>query len=297
MPKVSVCIPAYNQVKYLKRTIDSVLAQTYTDYEIIVSDDSPSTIVADLIADYNQPAKIKYFKNRITLGSPENWNESIRKANGEYIKILHHDDWFTDEFSLNAFVNMLEESPESDFAFSAAVAISVKDNRTWIHSATVEQLLSLRKDPSILFFGNFIGPPSSIIHRKNDSICYDINLKWVVDFDFYIKQIRNNGNKFSFSKKPLITSVSGDFHNVTNECENNKEVVIFEYMYLFNKLRKLNRNLNNSERHLIFLKEMFRKFNIKSLKDIRDTGYNGALPMQLYLYLLAKKIKNVVNKA
>ena len=38
MPKVSVCIPAYNQIKYLKRTIDSVLEQTYTDYEIIITD-------------------------------------------------------------------------------------------------------------------------------------------------------------------------------------------------------------------------------------------------------------------
>ena len=48
-PKVSICIPTYNQVIYLKRTIDSVFEQTYTDYEIIITDDSPTDVVFDVV--------------------------------------------------------------------------------------------------------------------------------------------------------------------------------------------------------------------------------------------------------
>ena len=80
IPKVSICIPAYDQVDYLKKNIDSVLVQTYTKYEIIVTDDSPSDIVKDLIQQYQRPDIIKYYKNDTALGTPENWNEGIRRA-------------------------------------------------------------------------------------------------------------------------------------------------------------------------------------------------------------------------
>ena len=67
MPKVSICIPAYNQVAYLQRTIDSVLAQTFTDYEIIITDDSDNKLVKDFVEQYNLPGVIHYYKNVVNL--------------------------------------------------------------------------------------------------------------------------------------------------------------------------------------------------------------------------------------
>jgi glycosyltransferase involved in cell wall biosynthesis len=152
MVKVSICIPAYNQVEYLKRTIDSVLNQSYSDYEIIITDDSPSDIVFDLVQQYQSEARLQYFKNRVSLGSPENWNESIRKSSGEYIKIMHHDDYFSNENSLSEFVKMLDDNPDSNFAFSATVVVNKTKKR--IHCPANNQIENLYKDPNILFFGN-----------------------------------------------------------------------------------------------------------------------------------------------
>ena len=154
MTKVSICIPAYNQVKYLKKTIDSVLNQTFSDYEIIITDDSPTNIVFDLVVAY-QSEKIKYYKNEVPLGSPENWNEAIRLSKGEYIKILHHDDYFTFPDSLEAFVELMDSSPKAVLGFSSSVVDLINKNKMWIHSPTAQDLENLKVNPYCLFFKNY----------------------------------------------------------------------------------------------------------------------------------------------
>jgi glycosyltransferase involved in cell wall biosynthesis len=260
------------------------------DYEIIISDDSPSDIVFCLVQEYELKSKIQYYKNEPAFGSPENWNESIRKSSGEYIKIMHHDDYFTNENCLSEFVKMLDDNPNSDFAFSAAIAININQNKTWTHCPTDKQIKNLQKDPYVLFFGNFIGPPSSVIHRRDVYLKYDKNIKWVVDFDFYIQNLNNN-NSFVFTNKPLITSISGASHSITRFCENNKDIEIQEYLYLFNKMSKFQRNLIYKKEYIIFFKNLFTKYKIQSIQDIRDTGYNIKIPFILKLLIINNKTR------
>jgi glycosyltransferase involved in cell wall biosynthesis len=290
MTKVSICIPAYNQVKYLKRTIDSVLNQTYSDYEIIITDDSPTNIVFELMQEYESTGKIQYFKNKIPLGSPENWNEAIRLSNGEYVKIMHHDDYFADENALYEFVKMLDENPNANFAFSATIVIDIKKELTRIHCPTSRQIESLKKNPYVLFFGNFIGPPSSVIHRRNSLLTYDLNLKWVVDFDFYIRNLAIN-NFFVFINKPLINNISGDSHNVTLLCENVKSVEIKEYLYLFNKISKNQNKILLDKEYIVFFMNLFAKYKILSVKDLRDADYHGNIPFLLRIVVLVTAIR------
>src|SRR5215469_11343388 len=95
-PKVSICIPAFQQPTCLRRALDSVFFQTFKDYEVIISDDSTDNSVENVVREYNRErAGVKYHKNAVTKGSPENWNAAIELATGEYIKILHHDDCFS----------------------------------------------------------------------------------------------------------------------------------------------------------------------------------------------------------
>lgn len=108
--KVSICIPAYNNEVSLKRCLDSVLIQDFEDYEIVITDDSPSNVIAQLVSGYNN-SKIHYYKNTENLGSPENWNRALSLAKGEYIKIIHHDDWFSSNDSLDKFVALLDTNP------------------------------------------------------------------------------------------------------------------------------------------------------------------------------------------
>ena len=117
MGKVSICIPAYNNAAAVGRLLESVEKQTWKDYEVIITDDSNGDEVGKLA---EEKGYVQYFKNEVPLGAAANWNEAVRRSSGEYVKMMHHDDWFTDENSLEAFVDMLERHPEVDLAFSGS---------------------------------------------------------------------------------------------------------------------------------------------------------------------------------
>jgi len=289
MPKVSVCIPAYNQIKYLKRTIDSVLSQNYSDYEIVITDDSSSDIVRDFVNSYNMPVKIRYFKNAVPLGSPENWNEAIRKANGEYIKIIHHDDWLTESDSLNKYVNLLDDNPDVNFAFSGSHVV-FEDGSKWIHSISEDGVNELKNNPNLLLIKNLIGAPSAVIFKKDSNLIFDRNLRWLVDVEYYTRIL--HVQKFAYTIDPLIVTF-GALGRVTDECENNKVVEVFEYFYCMGKMQK-------SSQIKVFVLHAFNicdQYRILKRRDIVDCGYNGTIHPYVLIFLQLKKIYRPLSGA
>ena len=105
-PFISICIPAFGRIDYLKRLLDSIYIQTYPHFEVVITDDSPGFEVKELAEQHPLRPKIRYFKNQATLGTPENWNEGIRKAKYDWIKIMHDDDWFSGPSSLRKFCKL-----------------------------------------------------------------------------------------------------------------------------------------------------------------------------------------------
>jgi len=282
-PKVSICIPTYKQVKYLQKTLDYIILQDYSDFELVITDDTPDYTVKQLIDTYDFKGKLNYYKNPIALGSPQNWNECISKANGEYIKIMHHDDWFSETFSLRKFVKALDDNPDVGFAFSRVNSINASINTEDQHIVSEDFLNKLKSNPSELFFGNLIGSPSVTIFRRNIHVSFDPKLKWVVDIDFYIQCLLKT--KFSFINEVLVSSVNNAEHSVTNECIN-KEVEVFEYTYLY---KKINTNNNFSERYVTFFKNLFKRYKINKKELI--TLIKGIEPDKtIRLALLKKKI-------
>lgn len=94
MPKVSVVIPTHNRPELLKRAVDSVLAQTYQDFEIIVIDDGTEKR-ADSTMDKTLDKRIIYIKNEKSVGAPASRNIGIKRASGEFIALLDDDDeWY-----------------------------------------------------------------------------------------------------------------------------------------------------------------------------------------------------------
>ncbi len=229
--KVSICIPAYKQVDFLRRCLDSILIQNYTDFEVVVSDDTPTDEIKDLVCRYrNLP--IIYCHNEKPLGSPGNWNNAIHLANGEYIKIMHHDDWFAHPFSLRKFVEMLDENPDADFAFSASREIG-KDMSKKLSIKNIEKKF-LCNNPDILGYGNMIGTPSVTIFRKKKNVFFDNKLVWLVDIDFYIRILRNN--KYFISTKEELVCVGNEESRITNKCINDKSLISCENKYVREKL-------------------------------------------------------------
>ncbi|MCK4395679.1 MAG: glycosyltransferase family 2 protein [Candidatus Marinimicrobia bacterium] len=298
-PKVSICIPAYEEPELLRKLLNSIIIQSFENYEVIITDDSTSNCVRDVVKSFEKDSRIKYYKNSERKGSPENWNEAIKHASGKYIKIMHHDDWFSSQNSLQKFVGMMEENPNVNFAFCATKIIDGKGCLKSIYSPTKRELNKLARNPNCLFNGVSVGAPSVTIYRNNLGIYFDRKLKWYVDVDFYIRLLSCN-KKFIFCPEPLICVSTSSSHRVTNECLNNKEVDLVEYFYLFQKI-ETSKVSDYKYLQLIVLK-LF-KYNVKSGHELIKLGirepFSPILRLSIVInqFLLKFKgpIKNIRN--
>lgn len=93
IPLVSICIPTYNGEQFIGEAMDSAIAQTYSNLEIVVSDDKSNDTTLKLIEEYKEKTKIpiRIFHHNPT-GIGENWNNCVKKSKGQYIKFLFQDD-------------------------------------------------------------------------------------------------------------------------------------------------------------------------------------------------------------
>ena len=91
-PKISVLMPVYKTDKrHLKEAIESILQQTFSDFEFLILDDCPEDSREDVVKSFNDK-RIKYFKNEKNLGITKARNKLIDMAKGEYLAVFDHDD-------------------------------------------------------------------------------------------------------------------------------------------------------------------------------------------------------------
>jgi glycosyltransferase involved in cell wall biosynthesis len=268
---ISICIPAYKNPDYISRLLDSIAIQTFTDFEVIVSDDSPDFDIEKLCTKYKNSFQLSYFRNTTPLGSPENWNEAVRRAGGEWIKIMHDDDWFTDRDSLQTFADAITAHPEENFFFSAWRRVTSSGNKTDIRLSGFRYKTLLR-DPVTLFADNCIGPPSAVLYRKRDDIIFDKRLKWVVDFEFYIHYL--SGSRPVYIDQILINFGVHD-QQITSVSFRNAQVEIPEYFQLLEKVGV--DKLKNIRVYDAWWR-LIRNLGIKNSEDIRKAGYPGTIP-------------------
>lgn len=94
---VSIIMPSYNTEKFISETINSVLAQTYTNWELIIVDDCSTDNTDDVVASFSDP-RIKYLKNEKNSGAAVSRNRALREATGKWIAFLDSDDlWFPEK--------------------------------------------------------------------------------------------------------------------------------------------------------------------------------------------------------
>jgi glycosyltransferase involved in cell wall biosynthesis len=90
-PTVSVCIPTYRGAAHIAETIESALAQTFTDFELVIVDDASPDETGQVVSRYRD-ARLRYVRSERNAGVEENWNRCLRFARGRYFKLLPHDD-------------------------------------------------------------------------------------------------------------------------------------------------------------------------------------------------------------
>ena len=111
-PKVSVCIPTYNRASILPYAVQSVLAQTFTDFELIICDDASPDNTADVVSNWDAP-RIRYIRHPQNIKRSRNMRSGYEAARGKYFIKFDDDDALTTTF-LEKTVAVLESHPEVD---------------------------------------------------------------------------------------------------------------------------------------------------------------------------------------
>lgn len=230
--KVSICIPTYNNVDEVERLLRSVFAQTYSDFEVHISDDSTNQEIEELIK--SKYPQVDYRHNKKPYGHIFNWNEAIRMSRGEYIKIMFSDDWFTTENSLASFVQMLDDNPDADFAFSGSRQVKLESGDWYDRHAEEQFPEQLRKDYRLLFLGNQVGAPSAVMYRRRDNVAlFDEQSNWASDMFLYFDILAENP-RFVWSSEPLV-SIGVHEHQYTESFSEKDHRIYQDYRYMFEK--------------------------------------------------------------
>lgn len=129
MPKISVIIPNYNHAIYLQKRIDSILNQTYQDFELILLDDCSIDNSKEILSHYKGYPNVSHLVfNEYNSGSTfKQWDKGIQLAKGEYIWIAESDDWAEPEL-LEVLVNLFNQKKELGLAFVSSRIVDSDGN-------------------------------------------------------------------------------------------------------------------------------------------------------------------------
>ncbi|CAG0963131.1 GalNAc(5)-diNAcBac-PP-undecaprenol beta-1,3-glucosyltransferase [Methylophilaceae bacterium] len=116
-PKITIGIPVYNGEKYIREAIDSVLAQSFTDFELIISDNASTDSTERICRECQlQDKRIKYFRQITNIGIVENFEFVLNQSSSEFFMFLACDDYLESENYLSLMVQKIEDG--NDFCFA-----------------------------------------------------------------------------------------------------------------------------------------------------------------------------------
>lgn len=193
-PLVSVCIPTYNGGVLLRAAVDSVLAQTWADFELIVIDDCSNDGSMDYLQDIRD-ARLRCIRNERNLGPEGNWNRCLAEARGSLFKLLPHDDLLAPEcLAQQVSVLQADETQRIALVFSARQVIG-PDGKVLTRRGLSGQLGGRKSAQALmrecLYRGtNVIGEPGAVLLRKSlaDRIgAFDGRNAYLIDLDYWFR--------------------------------------------------------------------------------------------------------------
>ena len=164
-PKISVLIPTYNYAHFLDESIQSVLNQSFRDFELIIVDNNSTDNTDEVVAKYLEDSRVSYHKNSENLGLVGNWNKCLSYSHAEYIKFICADDKIHPEM-LDKFYAAMELYPNVSLITCDK---QLFDGQPWL----VELPLKHLQDGKKVIFNtmttkSWIGEPTSVMFRKSN---------------------------------------------------------------------------------------------------------------------------------
>lgn len=181
-PKISVLMPVYNAEKFLKEAIDSILNQTFKDFEFLIINDASTDRSKEIILSYKDP-RIRYFENNKNLGVARTLNRGLRLAKGEYIARMDADDIsFPDRFKKQ--VEFMEKNPQVAICGTWLQLINNKANDIWRCPSDHETIKSLS-----LFYSSIYHPTVLICSKtlKKNNLSYNPSFIHAEDYELWAR--------------------------------------------------------------------------------------------------------------
>lgn len=171
-PKVSVCVPTYNYAGYLPACIESVLAQSFGDFELVVIDDCSTDGTREVLDRYRGDGRVRILANAANLGMVGNWNRCLAEAQGAYVKFVFGDDLLSSGDALKRMVEVLDSRPSVTLVSSARTLVDSESRvlRTLSHFRSATEMGGVDAINLCLYLQkNIIGEPSVVMFRRGHS--------------------------------------------------------------------------------------------------------------------------------
>jgi glycosyltransferase involved in cell wall biosynthesis len=214
-PTVSVITAAWTRAHYIGIGIQSVIDQTFQDWELIIVDDGSPDNTAEVVAEWQKKDKrIKYLRlphiGRISMVS----NAGLREAQGEFVAILDDDDYWIDKRKLEKQVAFLREHPDY-IACGGWFATIDGEGKETARLKKPETDEAIRR---VMLFANGIANSTSMFRREKAGL-YDETLKQFADWDFYLR-LGTIGKLYNFPEYFLAYRMWGGGSSFVNQRQN-----------------------------------------------------------------------------
>jgi glycosyltransferase involved in cell wall biosynthesis len=289
----SIAIPAYKG-KYLTECIESILTQTYKNFELIVINDFSPDPIDEIVKRFNDP-RISYFTNKVNIGAKDlvvNWNNCLEKATGEYFIMMGDDDKMEPEY-LEEFIHLFKDHPNTNVYHCRSIIID--ENSTpitltpsWPNYETVYDTIWHRVQGLRLHYvSDFVYKTSAL--KKAGGFFYT-PLAWAADdITAYIatsEQGIAHTNKPVFNYRETSYTISS-----TGKNELKMDAVIIEENWMLSFLKNIPKTKGEEALHSHLKTAIPRYIKIKKKNLIIGSFNSGAFNYIAYWYKERKKYR------
>lgn len=210
--KVSVLVPVFNGETHLAECLESILAQDFAAFELLISDDGSTDDSARIIRQFAaRDPRIRWWKNPVNLGLTANTNCCLRQAGGEYLKFVHQDDKLLSVSAIARLLEALERNPSASLA-GCRQHLTGTTSRPLIFSKT-SGCFDGRKMiiASLEQNNNLIGQPTLTLFRRQQARRgFDERFTGFMDFEMWCHLLEQGD--FAYLAEPLATWRSHEHH-------------------------------------------------------------------------------------
>jgi glycosyltransferase involved in cell wall biosynthesis len=237
-PIVTVAIPVYCGEKYISRAIESVLKQSFSDFELLIIDNNSIDNTKKIVNSFNDK-RIRFIRNKRNIGFENNWNKCLKLSRGKYIKILPHDDYL-DLNCLRFQVDIMEDDLLEDISlcFSSRYIVNQKEkiifNKKYPFNNGGIIFKENLKKMCLLFGTNLIGEPAGVLFRNTTSKKvgnFSANFPYIIDLDYWFRLLEF-GNAFYINKPLAFFRISPYSNSVILQNNHQNDFVEFSSITL-----------------------------------------------------------------